>query len=73
MDNKGLQIGDKVFHKSDSSVLWIVERFEGEEAYCSTLLKDTKEQRKEKFILTSLEKYETPQIRVGKTRSPNRW
>jgi hypothetical protein len=65
MDKKEFQIGDKIIHKSNSSVIWIIERIENNEAYCSTLLKDTREQKKEKFILTSICHYSPPQIRVG--------
>lgn len=65
MDKKEFQIGDKIIHKSNSSVIWIIERIENNEAYCSTLLKDTKEQKKEKFILTSISHYSPPKIRFG--------
>lgn len=62
MDKLNFNIGDKVIHKSDSSVIWIIERFDGDEVYCSTLLKDTKKQNKEKFALTSIEKYNPPPV-----------
>jgi hypothetical protein len=73
MDKMEFKIGDKVIHKSNSSVFWIIERFEDDEAYCSTILKDTKEQKKEKFALTSIEKYERPQISFGSNRRINHW
>ncbi|MFY9151675.1 MAG: hypothetical protein WAO52_06665 [Prolixibacteraceae bacterium] len=73
MDKMEFKIGDKVIHKSNSSVIWIIERFEENEAYCSTILKDTKEQKKEKFALTSIEKYSPPQVRFGTVGRTNRW
>lgn len=56
MENKELNPGDKVYHLSDSSIVWVIESIENNEAYCSTLLKDTKELKKEKFIIVTLKK-----------------
>lgn len=60
MNKPDIKVGDKIVHKSNKSVVWIVEEVEKDEVYCSTLLKDTKEQKREKFVLTSIEKYEPP-------------
>ncbi|MFV0265795.1 MAG: hypothetical protein ACK5HT_01540 [Draconibacterium sp.] len=75
MNKIEFEIGDKVFHKSNYSIIWIIERIENEEAFCSTILKDSMEQKKEKFALTSIEKYEQKQVSVRAvgTRRNNRW
>lgn len=64
MDKMEFTIGEKVCHKSNSTIIWIIERIEGDEAYCSTLLKNTLVQKKEKFALTSIKKYEPPKVRI---------
>ena len=56
MSDKEFKPGDKVYHRSDSSIVWVIEKIEKYEAYCSTLLKGTAELKKEKFVLTTLEK-----------------
>lgn len=66
MKNSDFEIGDSVYHKSNPSVLWTIEKIEGNEAYCSTIIKNTLEQKKEKLSLTSIIKYEPPQVRMGK-------
>jgi hypothetical protein len=75
MDKIDFKIGDKVFHKSNYFIVWIIERIENNEAFCSTILKDTMEQKKEKFALTSIEKHEQKQasIRTVSSRRNNRW
>lgn len=62
-----LKVGDKVFHKSNTGIIWIVERIDGNEAYCTTIISETLEHKKESFTLTSLEKSVEPrQFIVGK-------
>lgn len=53
---KGFNIGDKVYHRSDSSIIWVIEKIEKDEAYCSTVIKETAELKKEKFALITLAK-----------------
>jgi len=52
--------GDRVYHKSDSSIIWVIERIEKEksEAHCSTLNGSTKELKRERFALITLAKVE---------------
>ncbi|WP_367916375.1 hypothetical protein [Leadbetterella sp. DM7] len=56
------KIGDEVFHKSNSSIKWIIERISENEVHCSTIVKETLELRKEVFTVSSLSKYEEPKI-----------
>lgn len=56
MNNTTFNLGDKVFHKSDPLTIWIIEKIDNNEAYCSTLNNATKELKKEKFDLVTLEK-----------------
>lgn len=67
--------GDKVFHKSDYSVIWVIERIEENEAFCSTLLKDSKKLTKEKFSLSSIEKMDTTSstIIIGSRKRNNNY
>jgi len=67
------KVGDKIFHKSNSSVVWIIERIEGDEVYCSTVIRETLEQKNENFAITSIEKCAEPRIIVGKRRRNNYW
>lgn len=67
------KIGDKIFHKSNSSIKWIVERIDNNEVYCSTVIKETLEQKKETFAITSIEKCAEPKIIVGKRTRDNYW
>jgi len=48
--------GDKIYHMSLSSVVWIVEKVENDLIYCSTLIRGTLELKKEKFSPTSIKK-----------------
>jgi len=67
------KIGDNIFHKSNSTVKWVVERIDENEAYCSTIIKDTLEQKKEVFALTSIEKCAEPKIYVSKRTRNNHY
>lgn len=67
------KIGDEIFHKSNSSIKWIIERISDNEVYCSTVIKDTLEQKKEVFAITSIEKCAEPRIIVGKRTRSNYW
>lgn len=56
MSDEEFKPGDKVYHRSNSSIVWVIEKIEKGEAYCSTLLKGTAELKKGKFLLTTLAK-----------------
>lgn len=65
-----LKIGDRIYHKSNASIIWIIETINENEVYCSTVLQDTFEQKKELFSLTSIAKYEVPKSNfVSKKRN----
>jgi hypothetical protein len=68
-----LKIGDKVFHKSNSSIVWIIERINDNEVYCSTIIKETFEQKNETFNITSIDKCADPKIYIGKRARDNHW
>lgn len=65
------KIGDSIFHKSNSTIKWIIESIDNNEAYCSTVIKETLEQKKEVFSLTSIEKCAEPKIYVGSRKRNN--
>ena len=71
MDN--YKIGDSVFHKSNPTIKWVIERIANNEAYCSTIIKDTLEQKKETFSFTSIEKCAEQTIMVGKRTRNNHY
>lgn len=76
MTNQKFSLGDKVYHKSDSSIVWVIERIEKDEAYCSTLNGETKELKKERFSLVSLEKIDdkgSDRIIFGDSPNRHRW
>ena len=56
MSENEFQLGDKVYHRSDPSIVWVIEKIDKEEAYCSTLLKGSAELKKEKFLFPTLQK-----------------
>jgi len=68
-----LQIGDKIFHKSNSSIVWIIERINENEVYCTTVIKETLEQKRETFAITSIQKCAEPRVIVGKRTRDNHW
>ncbi|WP_353778032.1 hypothetical protein [Winogradskyella sp. 3972H.M.0a.05] len=66
------KVGDNVFHKSNSSIVWTIEKVENGEALCSTIIKDTYEQKKAVFVLTSIQKCASrSKIRVSKRSRDN--
>lgn len=67
------KIGDEIFHKSNSSIKWIVERISDNEVYCSTIIKETLEQKREVFAITSIQKCAEPKIFVAKRTRSNYW
>lgn len=76
MNNLEFNLGDKVYHKSDSSIIWVIENIENEEAYCSTLDIVTKKIQKEKFALLTLGKINdngNGGIITGNSKNPHRW
>jgi hypothetical protein len=50
------QPGDKIFHKANPRVFWIIERIDNDEASCSNL-NDKLEKITNIFSLISIEKY----------------
>lgn len=56
MSTNEFKPGDKVYHKSDSSTIWVIEYIEKEEAFCSTLNLQTKAKQKESFPLVTIVK-----------------
>ena len=73
MEKTEFKIGDKIYHASNSTILWIIEKIEDNDVYCSTVLKDSFEQKKEVFAMTSIVKYEKPKIRTSVIRKGNIW
>ena len=75
MDNTDLKIGDKIYHLSNSRVAWVVEKIEHNLVFCSTLMINTLEQRKENFLITSIKKIvDTPvSTSVSVKRRNNEW
>lgn len=68
------KIGDNIFHKSNSTIKWVIERIDENEVYCSTVIKETLEYKKEVFALTSIEKCAETTVIIGKkTRRNNYW
>ncbi len=53
-----IKVGDLVYHKSNSSIAWVVEDIKNNEFYCSTIDKETRKQIKETFSLVSVMKIE---------------
>jgi len=74
MSETNLKIGDKIYHLSESRVAWVVEKIEDDLVHCSTLMKDTLVQKKEKFLITSIKKIEnsSPVTFSGPKRN-NHW
>jgi len=68
-----LKVGDKIFHKANASIVWIVENITENEVYCSTIIKESLEQKKEKFFITSIEKCADPKPFVAKKSRSNYW
>lgn len=67
------KIGDEIYHKSNSRIKWIIERINGNEIYCSTVMKETLEQKKEVFASTSIEKFAEPKFIIGKPTRDSHW
>lgn len=68
--------GDKVYHKSDPSTVWVIENIEKEEAFCSTLNSQTKQKHKENFPLLTLIKINDTGnggIIIGHSKNKYRW
>lgn len=56
MNNIEFNPGDKVYHKSNSSLIWVIEKIENNEAYCSTVNKETRQKTNERFLLVTIAK-----------------
>lgn len=67
------KVGDRIFHKSDFTVVWVIERINENEAFCSTLLKDSKKLVKENFSLSTIVRAEdnAPIVVVGARKRNN--
>lgn len=48
--------GDKIYHKSNSSIIWVIEKIENDEAYCSTVNNETRKKATERFSLVTIAK-----------------
>ncbi len=64
-----LKIGDQVFHRSNYTIVWVVESISDQHAVCSTVVSETLEQKKQTFLMSSLDKRKEP---VFRERSPRR-
>lgn len=67
------KIGDEIYHKSNPTIKWIIEKIDNNEIYCSTVVKETLEQKKEIFTVTSIEKCAEPTIYVSPKKRNNYW
>lgn len=67
------KIGDEIFHKSNSSIKWIIERINDNEVYCSTVIRETLEQKKEVFPITSIQKCAEPRVIIGRKPRNDYW
>lgn len=68
-----LKIGDNIFHKSNSTIAWTVEKIENNEVFCSTVIKDTYEHKTAIFALTSIEKCVEPKVIVNNRTRNNHY
>lgn len=66
-----LKIGDNIFHKSNPTIAWTVEKIDDKQVFCSTLIKETYEQKEAVFTLSSVEKCAEPRIIIGKRNRNN--
>lgn len=76
MSTNEFKSGDKVYHKSDSSTIWVIEYIEKDEAFCSTLNLQTKKKLKEAFSLVTLVKISdmgNGGVIFGNSRNRNSW
>ncbi|MBW8334255.1 MAG: hypothetical protein K0M40_19715 [Prolixibacteraceae bacterium] len=73
MTESKFKVGDRVFHKSDFTVIWVIERINETEAFCSTLLKDSKKLVKENLSLNSIVQVEdnSATLIIGSRRRNN--
>lgn len=67
------KIGDNIYHKSNPTIAWTIDKIENNEAFCSTLIKETYEHKKVIFSLTSIEKCAEPTIFIGKRTRNNHY
>lgn len=65
------KIGDNIFHKSNPSIKWTIENIENNQAFCSTLIKETCELKKAVFSLVSIEKCAESGVIIGKRTRNN--
>lgn len=75
MTEKKFVPGDKVYHRSDSSIIWVVEEVIGDEVRCSTMNKNTLELKRAKFNEATLSKISNKGggIFFGKSNNPYRY
>lgn len=67
------KIGDCVYHKSNPTIVWIIEKIENNKAFCSTIIKGSNEYKEEIFELTSIMKCDEQRIIVGGKRRNNHY
>ncbi|MEN5195546.1 hypothetical protein [Sphingobacterium faecium] len=65
------KIGDEVFHKSDSTQKWVIEKIDDDKVFCSTLVKETLKQVTNTFLKTSIKKCASPSITFGSSSRRN--
>lgn len=76
MTEKKFAPGDKVYHRSQPSIIWIVEEVIEDEVRCSTMNKGTLELKKAKFNAVTLTKVSSKgggAILFGKFNNPRRY
>jgi len=73
MSENSFKEGDKIFHKSNPSIAWIIEKIEGNDAVCSTVISETLEYKKHKFSIMSIEKCATNTVIVGGRKKRNNY
>lgn len=64
-----LKVGDPVFHKSNYTIVWVIEEIKGQHVTCSTVVSESLEQKRQTFLVSSLDKKKEP---VFRERSPRR-
>lgn len=75
MEQQDLKPGDKIFHKSLNKVIWVIDKIENDEAYCSTVMQETLEKKTQIFSIISIVKIDEnrPAIFTGEYSNRNRF
>lgn len=67
------EIGDNIFHKSNPTIVWTIEKIDNNDVTCSTLVKDSYELKKAIFTMSSIEKCAKPRITMGNITRKNHY